>query len=331
MKTFTINLTNGKAFLTGFIHAQSKEMPNVDTRPAVLVFPGGGYMMCSDREADPVALAYLAEGYNTFVLRYSVGLNTPASQSFSDAEEAIAYLHEHADELNIDKGKIVVIGFSAGGHLAAWVSVFGKIKPAAAILGYACTLAEIGRLMGKELPDLCGNVDRETPPTFIFATRNDAVVPVKHSLKYADALDRANVGFELHIYGDGAHAMSLGKPFTASGKANLVSADIAQWFGLSLNWLKTVIGDFEVQETPEQTYDDVLDCGAPLGLLMSNESIRPLVLEHLPLITEIMKQAAESGQSEIINAASIRQLARLRPELLAEEKVNELDERLKSV
>jgi len=331
MKTFTINLTNEKAVLTGFIHAQSRELPNVGARPAVLVFPGGGYMICSDREADPVAIAYLAEGYNSFVLRYSVGLDTPASQSFFDAEEAIAYLHEHADELNIDKSKIVVVGFSAGGHLAAWVSVFGKIKPAAAILGYPCTLAEIGKLMGKELPELCENVDSATPPTFIFTTRTDPVVPVKHSLKYAEALDKANVGFELHIFGDGAHAMSLAKTFSSAGKATLVNDDIAQWFDMSLSWLKAVIGDFPVQEVPVQVYGEKLDCGAPLGLLMSNEAVRSLVLEFLPNIKEIMKQAAESGQSEIINAAPLRQLARLRPELLAEEQVILLDERLRSL
>jgi len=117
MKAFTKNLTNST--ITGYIHEKSGEMPNADIRPAVLVFPGGGYMMCSDREADPVALAYLAEGYNAFILRYTVGIDEPVSKSFADADEAMAYLHSNAGELNIDKDKIAVVGFSAGGHLAA--------------------------------------------------------------------------------------------------------------------------------------------------------------------------------------------------------------------
>ena len=82
MKTFTKNFTNQNVILTAYIHDRSREMPNTDIRPAVLVFPGGGYMFCSDREADPVALAYLAEGYNTFILRYSVGIGIPAASAF---------------------------------------------------------------------------------------------------------------------------------------------------------------------------------------------------------------------------------------------------------
>ena len=248
MKTFTKNFANQNVILTAYIHDRSREMPNTDIRPAVLVFPGGGYMFCSDREADPVALAYLAEGYNTFILRYSVGIGIPAASAFVDAEEVMTYLHVNADDLNIDKEKIAVIGFSAGGHLAAWLCTYGTRKPAAVILGYACTLPEIGKLMGKELPELCEKVDDTTPPTFIFTTRNDPVVPVRHSLQYADALDKANTPFEMHIFSDGAHGLSLAKTFTSAGKSGLVNADMELWFALSVKWLKSVLGDFPVQD-----------------------------------------------------------------------------------
>lgn len=242
MNIFTVQLTNKGASLTGYVYEQNEELPNTRIRPAVLVFPGGAYMLCSSREADPVALAYLAEGYHAFVLRYTVGSDEPAEKSFSDASEAIEYLYKHADEMCIDKNKIAVVGFSAGGHLAAWLGVYGQVKPAATILGYPCILIETGERLGKDLPELCGKVDCNTPPAFIFSTRNDPLVPVAHSLRYADALDQAKVDFELHIFGDGEHALSLAKPFTSGGNEKLVNADVAQWFQLSINWLARIFG-----------------------------------------------------------------------------------------
>ncbi len=73
MRTFVKELTNPGVTLTAYLPAASDEMPNYKTRPAILVIPGGAYMMCSDREAEPIALSFLAKGYAAFVLRYSVG------------------------------------------------------------------------------------------------------------------------------------------------------------------------------------------------------------------------------------------------------------------
>jgi acetyl esterase/lipase len=327
MKTITKNLANEKAALTCYLHDKSGEMPNTSIRPAVLVFPGGGYMACSDREADPIALAYLAKGYNTFVLRYSVGIIEPASKAFEDACEAIAYLHESADDFCIDKNKIAVIGFSAGGHLAAWLSVFGKIKPAASILGYPCILPELGKLMGKEIPDLCGNVSADTPPAFIFHTRNDKLVPVAHSIAYASALDNANVGFALHIFADGSHGLSLAEPFTSSGSIDLVNADVAQWFELSVKWLKQVFGDFIV--SANSTFSGPLDCDAPLGALMENEQVWKTTLNVFPALIEMLKSAEENGQGAAIKGATIRALASFSPDIFTEEKIDELEKQLK--
>ena len=241
MKANKIFLSNEGTTLTCYTHDISKEMPNVDVRPAVLVFPGGGYYACSDREADPVAMAFFAEGYNAFILRYSVGLHNHISKAIFDANEAIAYLHGHAEELHIDTDRIAIMGFSAGGHLAAWLCVSGKVKPAAAILGYPCILPEIGAKLSRELPEICGLVDQTTPPTFIFSTRNDDVVPIMHSIQYAAALDRAGVGFEMHIFRDGIHGLSLAKPFTSSGNDSMVNPDAAKWFALSVAWLTRVM------------------------------------------------------------------------------------------
>ena len=76
-ESFTEPVGADSAILTGYVLDHSDELLNARVRPAVLVLPGGGYFMTSDREAEPVALAYLAEGFNAFVLRYAVGADAP--------------------------------------------------------------------------------------------------------------------------------------------------------------------------------------------------------------------------------------------------------------
>jgi acetyl esterase/lipase len=323
MKQYVKNFSNPNVTLTGYIHDKSGEMSNADIRPAMLVFPGGGYMICSDREADPVALAYLTEGYNTFILRYSVGTEEPCSKAFEDANEAISYLHEHAQELNIDKNKIAVIGFSAGGHLAAWLSVMGKIRPNAAILGYPCIIAEFGKMLDKEFPELIAKVDSSTPQTFIFSTRNDPLVLIENSMLYANALDKAKVGFELHVFANGAHGLSLAKLFTSNGKKNLVNNDVAVWFSLSINWLKHMFGDFEYVEV---VYKGALNLDAPLGALMGDKKAWDTVLKVFPQMSELVKQAKETGREDTLKSGSIRQIVKFSPDMFASDKLTELDE-----
>lgn len=88
--------SNPGATLTAYLLDTSKEMPNMTERPAVLVIPGGGYYMCSDREAEPIAMAFAVHGYNTFVLRYTVGEGKEFKMPLADAEEALALIREKA-------------------------------------------------------------------------------------------------------------------------------------------------------------------------------------------------------------------------------------------
>ena len=85
MLVFSRTVGDNDATLTCYVQEPSPELTTAAVRPAVLILPGGGYFMTSDREAEPVALAYLAEGFNAFVLRYSVGAESPFSMSFADA------------------------------------------------------------------------------------------------------------------------------------------------------------------------------------------------------------------------------------------------------
>ena len=120
MKITQIPMGAHNAQLTCYLQDPCTEMPALDRCPAILIFPGGAYAFCSDREADPVALAFLNAGYNAFVLRYSVSQNCPVEEvytnAFAEAQEAMDYLHQNAGDLHIDPEQIAVVGFSAGGH-----------------------------------------------------------------------------------------------------------------------------------------------------------------------------------------------------------------------
>jgi len=241
MKTETLYLdSNPGVTLTTYLLDASEQMPNVLVRPAVIVLPGGGYQRCSDREAEPVAMAFLAQGYHTFVLRYSVGEHAAFPKPLNDAEAALEMLRARAQEWRIDPARIGVCGFSAGGHLAAALGTMGRIRPNALILGYPCILESISNTLPFPIPSLEKAVDPLTPPAFIFATANDARVPVAHSLEFAAALDRAGIPFELHIFQEGAHGLSLARPHTSSGVPAMLNPRFAGWVEICTGWLQQV-------------------------------------------------------------------------------------------
>ena len=249
MKALTLALkTNAGVTLTAYLLDASAAMPNTRIRPAVLVCPGGGYRHCSDREAEPIALAFLAEGYQAFVLRYSLNENAAFPKPLNDAEEALELIRSHADEWAVDPEKIAAVGFSAGGHLAAALGTMGRVRPNALVLGYPCILNSISDSLPLPIPSLEKYVDGDTPPAFIFATANDARVPVEHSLAFASALDRAGVPFELHIFQDGVHGLALATSVTCSGNPDLVNPDVAKWLGLCIAWLENLFGGFSVAD-----------------------------------------------------------------------------------
>lgn len=323
MNTFTETLAPNGAVLTGYLQAESRELVNAQMRPAVLVFPGGGYQMCSDREAEPVALAYMAEGYNAFVLRYTVGSNATFEQAYADAEAALGYLRENAQALHIDAEKITVAGFSAGGHLAACLGTMGGKKPAALVLGYPCIKSSMGRGLGKSLPGADEAVNSETPPTFLFSTQGDALVPIENTLDFASALAKSKVPFEQHIFLTGGHGLSLSRSFTSSGAGRNMDADVAAWFGLSIRFLQNIWGDFSVnhEDVPaanaSTSHESVLDW--PLGVLMENEQVTLLLEAVLP---------GFSSQGGMVSTLSIRRLASYAKGALTAETLSELEAKI---
>ena len=204
-------------------------------RPAVIVVPGGGYAMCSKREGEPIALEFLARGFQTFVLRYE---NAPEGVAYpeqlTELACAVDYVKKHAQEFGVNPKEVFPVGFSAGGHLTASLTVLheqveeitGKkldCKPTAAGLCYPVIYPDghVGSfknlLQGfsaektAELEDflsLYKRVTPNTPPAFIWSTAEDATVPPKNALLYATAMAENGVPFELHVYPKGAHGLA---------------------------------------------------------------------------------------------------------------------------
>ena len=231
-------------------------------RPAVIVCPGGGYNGTSCREAEPIALRYCAAGFHAFVLDYSVApAGFPAA--ICELSKAVKYVKEIADENNIDKDRVFVIGFSAGGHLAASLGVhfdhpdvikFAGVdgvenKPRGILLSYPVITAEegichegtisnfcAGRESLREVASLEKHVSPQTPPCFIWHTYADNGVPVESSLLFATALRKNGVPFEMHIFPEGVHGLSLADKMTCGLEGVLVPA-VQQWIDMSIRWI----------------------------------------------------------------------------------------------
>lgn len=252
---------------TYFLDSSIEMRPN-EKRPVILMCPGGGYEMTSDREAEPMAMQFLAMGYHVAILRYSVcPVRYPAA--LLQVAESVLYLKEHADEYHIDPEKIVVQGCSAGGHLAAnygiaWNSPFltklmgmendpERLCVAGLLLCYPVITSgekaheeSFRNLLGeqyeekKEELSLENQVTPDTPPTFLWHTATDETVPVENSLYFFQACLQQGVSAELHIYPVGGHGLSLANEETCRANGIGVQKECQSWIGLAQTWLKKI-------------------------------------------------------------------------------------------
>lgn len=235
-------------------------------RPAVIICPGGGYEHLSDREGEPVAMQFLSMGCHAFVLHYSLAPDVfPYPQM--ELAYAVSLVRSHAAEWLVDPEKIIVCGFSAGGHLACSLGAYWNqeflykplnltpedIRPDGMLLGYPvitsgpfCHSGSFLNLLGSEaenetlrrLVSLEHQVGPHTPRTFLWHTSTDNAVPVKNSYLLADALTEHGVNVEMHIYPAGCHGLSLATSEVSGDDGRYIVPQCQNWISLAKTWLE---------------------------------------------------------------------------------------------
>lgn len=258
IEKFSLSETNPAVTLTAYI---SGEINNA-SRPAVLICPGGGYRICAFLEGEPYALEFCARGYNCFVLEYSVMGAARFPTQLIEASLAMKFIRDNAEKYGTNKDEIFVIGSSAGGHLAAMLGTmwhknfiydaidmpYGYNKPTGMILCYPVITSgkyahrgSFDTLLGDSKNDkkllrevsLEYAVTKKTVPTFIWHTRADKTVPVINSILFAEALSKKNIPYELHIYPNGWHGMTLCREFL-----DAENEYIGDWVRCAEHWMK---------------------------------------------------------------------------------------------
>ena len=253
------------ADLTAYLLDRLPHKPEL-LRPAVVLCAGGGYGFVSPREDQPVAMEFLAAGCQVFSLHYSVAPET-FPVALMELAKSVAFVKSHAREWNIDTDRIIVCGFSAGGHLAACLGmmwnrefIYGPlnaapedIQPTGMILCYpVITSGEFGhkrsfeQLLGdragdprlRELVSLELQAGPQTPRTFLWHTWTDQSVPVENSLLLAQALKKAGVSLEIHIYPSGRHGLSLATDEVSDSTGDCLAPHCQGWMELAKEWIK---------------------------------------------------------------------------------------------
>lgn len=257
------------ARLSTYLWDDSKEIP-ISNRALVLICPGGGYHRTTDREAEAIALRLMSMGHHAAVLRYSVApVCFPVA--LRELAQCVAIFRRKAEEWHIDAERIVIMGFSAGGHLAASYGVYWNnpefaklsgceselLRPNALILGYPVITADpkyrhersIRNLLGSnwqnnELQDrvsLEKHVGFQTPKTFIWSTFTDDNVPAENSLLWVQAMMQHKIPVEYHMYEKGGHGLSLASELTDNQEHTCIQEECQSWVDLAETWLRNLV------------------------------------------------------------------------------------------
>jgi acetyl esterase/lipase len=281
-----------QAAYTMYLLDNSSEIDSGKKHPAIIICGGGGFMRISEREKQPVAMYFLNNGYQVFVLDYitkSTGIAYYPGP-VTDLAKMVMTIRENAEQWDIDSNKIAIIGFSAGGQICAslatqWNSelLINKVdpqadpelfRPNAVILCYPLLdyLYQIERgnndndsngfspSIGMRKNDFIQmfleagvgvnateeqyrnasplyHVSDRTPPTFIWHTAQDELIYAEQSLQYAAKLGEHHVPYEIHIFEEGAHGLSMATENSTSNP-ELINNDVSIWAELALKFLK---------------------------------------------------------------------------------------------
>ena len=246
------NISNAK--LKGYLHDRlADDKPY--SRPAVIILPGGAYERISRREGEPIALEFLSAGYQAFILEYSVGRgNIEKNSPEKETADTVAYIRENADEFDVNKNQIVLLGLSAGGHAVlssqchySLLNLNGRAD--ALVLCYpVVTVGEYGHSKStfnitggdeekKAYYSLENQINRELPPTFIWHTTEDKTVSAMNTIFLVSSLLKNKVAFEYHLFEKGAHGLSI-----CTNDVNSREEHASKWLSLVFAWLSKTLG-----------------------------------------------------------------------------------------
>jgi len=263
----TINITtDGRVNMQTYIHDTHEGGFQIPKRPVIIVLPGGAYYRLSPADGEPVALTFLKEGFNTFVLNYSIKEYSEFPNPLEDVSKAIWEIRKNAEEWGIDPDAITVMGFSAGSGVANMAATQwntpglaerlgipeGGNKPNAAVIGYGASdtrtymddddvyKPNLGKIALDRAPelDVVNYVGAHTPPLFIWHNRNDRLVPADQPLRMAQEMQRQNLQYELHVFQLGRHGMSVFNNLSSYNDKDInQKMNVDLWVQMCTNWL----------------------------------------------------------------------------------------------
>ena len=215
--TFVLSEKYPDCTVTTYIHEPSEELA-IDSRRAIIVCPGGAFEYHSDREAEPIALQYFAAGLNVFITGFSAGGHVAASCGTMWNDPAVrAAMGDAPEGINRPTATLPCYAVLSGGQYAHRWSIDnlcgGPSEGTAGADRYSMEL----------------HVDSTTSPAFLWHTFGDMAVSVMNSILYAEALVKAGVPVELHIYPEGNHAMALCNKETWSRIPDYVNPTVGGW------------------------------------------------------------------------------------------------------
>lgn len=303
-ETVSIDPSDENAVLKTYILDDYPKYYQQQKRPAVLICPGGGYATLARKEGEPVAIKMNSMGYHAFILQYSV-IFQEKPNSFEVEDElpkinpngyfpvqlyqlknAIAQIKEHAKEWNVDENQIILMGFSAGGHLAASYVTYGKellesnyIKPKAVVLCYARTNMAVpdwdekfATASGRNITKykyLCQfktaeptseqkleidpytHVHKEMPPVFLWHAATDTSVNALNAITFTQKLFETGVSVEFHLFAGGVHGCALADKVCASAE-NHYDEGCEQWITLFQIWAKRILTEDSKEKKSHQ-------------------------------------------------------------------------------
>ena len=241
------------AEVKGYLQEDYDTLAAHKVRPALVICPGGAYRWRSPREKDPPAFEFLALGYQVFILEYSCGAQAAGYRPLRELAETVRVLRQNHEAWHIDPDKIAVLGFSAGGHLAASLGALwndpglglpAEARPDALILCYPVISTrefaheESARWVSggdgalRDKLHLWDRVTPDFPPTFLWHGGEDESVPPENSLLLAVELKRHGVPLEYHLFGSGGHGIS-----TCTQEVETPDDVCRAWLPLCKTWL----------------------------------------------------------------------------------------------